>query len=340
MFGISIYEGIVVLIVALVLFKPKDFSHILYKLGQLVRKVKDFTNNIQREVEDYTVMGSPEDHIVLPRSKSNGSDYSQIKKKVATPVDTGKLVQLESGEVNSSSVNSVEHSVFNEYPPHHLSTSTILAHTKLVSQQNLRDKDHLHFTSFFPQDESQPPFIKSTFTKSKDLNCGAKRVVYVSVGKRSVGTRVRMFNPYIKLFNGLNPSCERLTKKVLHTYLTPYNGDLRRHQNETLPKKYPYLRSLQGVSKYNRTVSSPAIIQKVTFSFGPYTSLQNADEHHNGWHNTNFHNTDLRNADWHDTDPHNASSHGVGLYNVNPRNTGSQNTNRTISNSAKVREGC
>lgn len=60
----SFYKLIVIIVVAVILFKPKDFISILYNLGTFIRRVKKFLTNTQSELETLSNLGSLDDFVI------------------------------------------------------------------------------------------------------------------------------------------------------------------------------------------------------------------------------------------------------------------------------------
>jgi len=74
MFGISIYELLVIAIVALILFKPSEIGTILFNIGRVLRKAKTFISNIQNNIEDIATLGDPKDYIIKDKKTNNTKD--------------------------------------------------------------------------------------------------------------------------------------------------------------------------------------------------------------------------------------------------------------------------
>ncbi|MGV3278307.1 twin-arginine translocase TatA/TatE family subunit [Rickettsiales bacterium LUAb2] len=70
MFSLSVYKLLVIVIVGLILFKPKDLGTILYNLGKYVAKFRKIINNLTKEVEDISILGHPNDYIMVDKDKS------------------------------------------------------------------------------------------------------------------------------------------------------------------------------------------------------------------------------------------------------------------------------
>lgn len=69
MFGFSFYKLLVILVVMVILFKPKDLGNILFFLGRLTQKTKKFIFKVQTDLEQISVLGKLEDYKIKENSK-------------------------------------------------------------------------------------------------------------------------------------------------------------------------------------------------------------------------------------------------------------------------------
>lgn len=81
MFGISAFEALVIIFVAVVIFKPKDLVSIIASISLFASKIKDFFSSIHQEVEKIGVLSKLEDFISIEKNKSDvrTQDIENIK---------------------------------------------------------------------------------------------------------------------------------------------------------------------------------------------------------------------------------------------------------------------
>lgn len=68
MFSFSFYKFLVILLVMVILFKPKDLGKILFVLGSSIKKIKKFFFKMQTDLEDIAVLGNLEDYEIKEKS--------------------------------------------------------------------------------------------------------------------------------------------------------------------------------------------------------------------------------------------------------------------------------
>lgn len=76
MFGIDLPEFLVILAVAVVAIGPKDLPHALYSAGKMLRKIKKFSSDIQKSVNE--IMHEEElKEIISEANKPGGENLQQ-----------------------------------------------------------------------------------------------------------------------------------------------------------------------------------------------------------------------------------------------------------------------
>ncbi|MBU6475457.1 MAG: Sec-independent protein translocase protein TatB [Alphaproteobacteria bacterium] len=83
MFGIDLPEFLLILFVAVVVIGPKDLPRALYMVGKFIRKIKSYTSDIQKTLDQIMQEGELED-IVREANKPGGEDLQQkIERQIA-----------------------------------------------------------------------------------------------------------------------------------------------------------------------------------------------------------------------------------------------------------------
>lgn len=89
MFGLGIWEVVVIIIVAIVFINPKDLPKLARKIGQWYRKLKNMTGKISEEFKDLEkeINGTSEDSITA----SLNSTVNEIKDGLRSPMESLKI---------------------------------------------------------------------------------------------------------------------------------------------------------------------------------------------------------------------------------------------------------
>ena len=84
MFGISVYEFLVILVVGIVIFKPHDMINVFVFIGKIISEIKLYFNKMEQEINQANVFSQLKDYIVIEKNKENHEDII-IKDDVSTP---------------------------------------------------------------------------------------------------------------------------------------------------------------------------------------------------------------------------------------------------------------
>jgi Sec-independent protein translocase protein TatA len=82
MFGISSFEALVIIFVAVVIFKPKDLVGIITNISLFIAKIKDFFASINQEVEKIGVLSKLEDFVLVEKNKEDMKNSENLDNKI------------------------------------------------------------------------------------------------------------------------------------------------------------------------------------------------------------------------------------------------------------------
>jgi Sec-independent protein translocase protein TatA len=79
MFGISLYELLVIFIIGIIVCKPKDIVEIFVFIAKALKEIKLYFNKVENEINQANVFSQINDYIVL--DKQDDSKSSQIQQE-------------------------------------------------------------------------------------------------------------------------------------------------------------------------------------------------------------------------------------------------------------------
>ena len=71
MFGISLYELLVIFIVGIIVCKPKDMVEIFVFIGKAIKEIKLYFTKVENEINQANVFSQINDYIVLDNKDNN-----------------------------------------------------------------------------------------------------------------------------------------------------------------------------------------------------------------------------------------------------------------------------
>ncbi len=71
MFGISLYEFLVIFIVGIIVCKPKDMVEIFVFVGKAIKEIKLYFTKVENEINQANVFSQINDYIVLDNKDNN-----------------------------------------------------------------------------------------------------------------------------------------------------------------------------------------------------------------------------------------------------------------------------
>lgn len=77
MFGVGIYELIIIVIVAVVVLKPKDFFQLISFIAKLIKKVRNFYSKVQEEIDNLDVIKHFDDYDVVKKEVSTKNNHNK-----------------------------------------------------------------------------------------------------------------------------------------------------------------------------------------------------------------------------------------------------------------------